>query len=840
MECQKLGGEILAILDKVRTKGQPTAWKTVKTTFKSEQRESEILRKVKRLEALRRQCNEQLLRFVRDKQYALASTLARIEQRQIDSTSQLLSQIVGLKSDLLDAISKKQVHDLPRILETVWNSAGSLLPQEDILASLRYDELRRRWDGIKMAETGTYDWIFADGSSSNSPVHFLQWLKHRDGLYWITGKPGCGKSTLMKHISDHPNTKAALKDWANGRDLVIGTHFFWYLGTPVQKSYEGMLRSLLHDVFEQRPALMKLTCESRWNEELRGRDTRLTAWTLSELRKCITKLATISFELNGKTSCFCFFIDGLDEYDGEHDEVVQLLQDLSGCKSVKICASSRPWQIFLESFATGINDRHTLQLHLHTIKDIEKVVHKELGPRMLSMQGGRDGLQQLITDIIDKAQGVFLWVSLVIHKELLPGLRHHDSMNMLRERLRSIPDELNDYFEQIFDRIWKDKFYRKDTARIFRTCMLARQPLPTPAIEVIIHDRPVELAISVEVDMTFDWSHQASVERVRAQINGRCQDLLSVGQPYTTEGHETGRATFYPIEFLHRSVQDFLLESSVSAKLDERAGVDFDPEATLVATYVSLIKKSDAESSDATLHWAKTMLSHASAVRDQTQTSKLIDELDRVMAILFKSGKSRHWTNCVKETAQVNSFNSTSEHGQRDLIGHLIEFGLHIQVKERLNARPSLLANKRGRPYLDYALRFHEQDRMLPRTSQHPDQRTVDLLLELGCSPNQSIITYNDRSVWHMYLAFLYDVEIHDSGIARSLIKHGALNVQRCIVSEESFKETSKYRETIRQRKELSMAQILTKVCGPAEAQVLCDAVARNSPGGWLSYLKLW
>ena len=38
----------------------------------------------------------------------------------------------------------------------------------------------------------------------------------------------------------------------------------------------------------------------------------------------------------------CFFIDGLDEYDGDHVELIRLLQDFSQPNNIKICASNRP------------------------------------------------------------------------------------------------------------------------------------------------------------------------------------------------------------------------------------------------------------------------------------------------------------------------------------------------------------------------------------------------------------------------------------------------------------------------------------------------------------------
>ncbi|KAI1022170.1 hypothetical protein LB504_007299 [Fusarium proliferatum] len=53
---------------------------------------------------------------------------------------------------------------------------------------------------------------------------FVDWLKSDLPVYWITGKPGSGKSTLMKFIISDSRTPAALKEW--NKDAIIIAHFF--------------------------------------------------------------------------------------------------------------------------------------------------------------------------------------------------------------------------------------------------------------------------------------------------------------------------------------------------------------------------------------------------------------------------------------------------------------------------------------------------------------------------------------------------------------------------------------------------------------------------------------
>ena len=47
---------------------------------------------------------------------------------------------------------------------------------------------------------------------------------------------------------------------------------------------------------------------------------------------------------------FCFFIDGLDEYDGDPDHIVDVLESLRSWPDIKLCISSRPWNELVDAF----------------------------------------------------------------------------------------------------------------------------------------------------------------------------------------------------------------------------------------------------------------------------------------------------------------------------------------------------------------------------------------------------------------------------------------------------------------------------------------------------------
>ena len=69
-------------------------------------------------------------------------------------------------------------------------------------------------------------------------------LKQHYGFLWISGKPGAGKSTIMKFV--YSNMKKACR--GNNRTAAF---FFNARGEPLEKSTSGMYRSLLLQLLQE-------------------------------------------------------------------------------------------------------------------------------------------------------------------------------------------------------------------------------------------------------------------------------------------------------------------------------------------------------------------------------------------------------------------------------------------------------------------------------------------------------------------------------------------------------------------------------------------------------------
>jgi hypothetical protein len=130
-------------------------------------------------------------------------------------------------------------------------------------------------EGRISAAPETLNWVAGDGSNRDDPsplqdpdvktpnnqeqarAALVAWLQSGCAIFHITGKPGAGKSTLMKHIATHHKLREDLLSWSGDKSLILARFFFWSLGDRLQRSLEGFHRTVLFQTLKQYPALIK-------------------------------------------------------------------------------------------------------------------------------------------------------------------------------------------------------------------------------------------------------------------------------------------------------------------------------------------------------------------------------------------------------------------------------------------------------------------------------------------------------------------------------------------------------------------------------------------------------
>ncbi|GAB7334160.1 hypothetical protein MBLNU13_g06229t2 [Cladosporium sp. NU13] len=348
--------------------------------------------------------------------------------------------------------------------------------EDAILSSLSFPDMSARERAIDQPCDDTFNWIFDEQVTEQESERYYErgicnlmsrWLEYEHGMFFIVGKAGSGKSTLMRFLAGHEQTGALLQTWATRNHCVLAVyaHYFWCSGSQLQSSQEGLWRSILYAIAKSDRNLASAMFANRAYDDAQPlAQLRSQPWARNDL---ISALSLLVAQLEVKKIALCLFIDGLDEYQGDEMMLIAELRQLLASPYIKICASSRPRNLFEEAF--GHKDHQwKLALHLLTQGDMLKLAHtrleKDVGFSKLFNDTGRRA--DFIKTIVNKSHGVFTWLVLVI-QEMIREAHQSGTIDELKERLDALPIELGGsegLYQRIFER--SDLRYRKYMARL--------------------------------------------------------------------------------------------------------------------------------------------------------------------------------------------------------------------------------------------------------------------------------------------------------------------------------------------------------------------------------------
>jgi ankyrin repeat protein len=389
--------------------------------------------------------------------------------------------------------------------------------RRSFLAALEFDAMDSRLVTISPAHIETCQWVV------DAP-EYVRWcddhyLPNHHGVLWIKGKPGSGKSTLMKYALGVAHSR-------NSGDTIL-SFFFNARGQSLETSAEGMYRSLLHQLLSKLPQIYssKIHVKQRF-------------WTV-ELLAAMFQTSVAKLRPDKRIICY---IDALDECtQDEVRDVVKNFEDLVDDavprgKHVSICLSSRHYpHITMDKFEALMLDN--IAGHL---ADISKFVKRSIG--RLSLQ--RSVRSQIETNLRERSSGIFLWVVLVT--KILRENRDGGATNAeLLDSLKAVPDKLEHLFASILEKP------DKATITSLQWVLYSQAPLS-----------PTELYFAIKTSIgqlsTGEWNKKdvdtVSIERFIMRSSRGLVESVAGSQPSRPR-----------VQFIHESVIEHLLQGGLAS-----------------------------------------------------------------------------------------------------------------------------------------------------------------------------------------------------------------------------------------------------------------------------------
>jgi hypothetical protein len=696
--------------------------------------------------------------------------------------------------------------------------------QSHLLQSLKFQAMTERREEICEAHHKTFEWIFHDPLLSGKPwSNFVDWLQRGSGVYWINGKAGSGKSTLMREIVRNPKTRENIDLWSAGEQTKTVSFFFWNSGTTLQRSQIGLFRSLLYEALKDQPDLVaiifpqELQTASREVEQGTPFHEIEWNWPLKKLQQAFARLTTFATA----SMKFCFFIDGLDEYEGDHESLAGFFKSLSSMSHVKLCISSRPWLTFEDSF----KGYPGLKLQDLTFDDIVAYVSDELQDHHRMLQLAKQApshASELVNEIVTKANGVFLWVKLVV-RSLLKGLGNGDDISDLRRRLKDLPADLGAFYKHMMDQI--EPIYRQQAAQIFRIydAMMAVQG-SSGQID------PLELSLAVTAspsnDLCRTWEPmelgevQLRCERLNVYLKSRCAGLLEITKLDHIDGGSEG---YLKVSYLHRTVKDFLDTEDVRTTLllDASSIPDFEPNTWVLMSYITRLRRfispkftctfsengtaapmtyytGTAYATDLsddhvyeTGHRALKYAINAEKAGDKLHIA-MIDALDRTIAHLWPAYYAT-WQSLDQSKESYDHYprDAYPTEWQSDIFTKAVTLNLYSYIETKLLMDATVLISKSGLSLLEIALSLGHQNKNF-------SVEMVEILLRYGADPNQASGKF---TTWQRSLDWVHTQDWDIAGpissapyfeltrwasVFKLLLQHGANPYATCRYKHES------------------------------------------------------
>ncbi|KAF1813100.1 HET-domain-containing protein [Eremomyces bilateralis CBS 781.70] len=334
--------------------------------------------------------------------------------------------------------------------------------------------------------------------------HFRNWKdSSSSSLLWISADPGCGKSVFSKSLLD--------EDFKN-TDAGTTCYFFFKDDNDVQKSAVAALAALLHQLFRQKPTLIKHAMP----------DFAANGHQLSQSFHILWSILIKTVADRNAGEVFCV-LDALDECaEGGQYQIINALSSFyqqassgNNASRLKICVTSRPYPGIERRFTDLTSNFPTIRLHgeqesdiiSHEIDLVIKWRVSQLGSELKLNNSEQSNLE---TELLSMSHRTYLWSTLIfdiIRKMIRPTSRK------LKAVISGLPSTVDEAYEAILTKIEEDD--RPQARKLLSIVVGATRPLTLTEMNIAlaIEDRHRSFD-DLEPDLDDEARFEASVRHL--------------------------------------------------------------------------------------------------------------------------------------------------------------------------------------------------------------------------------------------------------------------------------------------------------------------------------------
>ncbi|MCJ1244025.1 hypothetical protein MMC30_001222 [Trapelia coarctata] len=398
------------------------------------------------------------------------------------------SEVVSYKRDL--------GHEQRRVLDNFLGTSDA--PEDDLMGI----------DALRME--GSCEWILHKET-------FKRWRDSGEtSLYWVSAKPATGKSVLSGFVINH------LRDF--NRDCCF--YFFTY-GNKGKTSISSFLRSIAWQMAYMHPEVLQIILEICEKDEQLGQADYRTIWR----KLFLDGILRVRFERQQY-----WVIDALDECKSDSD-LVPLLLKIIEISSIRIISTSRNK---FESHRQAVSPRITVLSEEILAHDTRLDISLYLEANMEHLPSvDEEARQDMVTKILAKSAGCFLWVSLVLQE-----LRQVHTSAEIRQVLEDVPSDMDELYTRILDSMSAAQYGKLLAKAILTWTVCSARPLTTH-----------ELYHALQLDI------KDTIADIQKSIMASCGQLVHVDAQSR-------------VHMVHQTARDFLLRPTTKSEfaVNRKAG----------------------------------------------------------------------------------------------------------------------------------------------------------------------------------------------------------------------------------------------------------------------------